>query len=279
MAIPLQFNSDSSLALFTERDLSENVNSPSELYLIDLRNCDVTPIKKFESSSIYVTRLNPYTNNSVRLYSLGSPAKWIEEDKFILGTDEGIYYYDLKDTSNCEKKLNVPINSNFQLVDGKLVNQTSSSIYILDYNKRKKTDLFVESETIGLRKTERFLFFLKGWSLYRCDLERLEKPIKIYEADNLIKDYWIIDDDQFIIKSGELGCIPCFDNYYYYNYKNGETVLIDNASRVSDEFLSADKKYFVIKKEVIQIKHYKVLCAYDIREKVKYDFDLETIRE
>jgi len=276
---PLQFNSDSSLALFTETDLWDNVNSPSELYLIDLKNCSTTLIKEFESSSVSIMRLSPSGNNIVKIYTAGSPAKWVEDDKFILGTNDGIYFYDVKNALNSEKKMNVPINSNFQLVGDKLINQTYSSIYILDYLKRKKTDLFVESETIGLRKTENYLFFLKGWSLYRCDLEKLEEPIKIYEADNFIKNYWIISDDQFIIRSGDLTQVPNFDAYYYYNHKTREAVFIDKSSRVNDNYISADKKYFMINKKVIQLKHYEVLSVYDIEKKIKYDFDLETLGE
>ncbi len=276
---PLQFNNDSTLVLFTETDLRENVNSPSKLYLISLKDCSYKLIKEFESSSIYISRQTPSGSNSVRVYSVGSPAKWIQDDKFILGTDDGIYYYDLKDTSNSCKKMDVPINSNFQLVSDKLINQTNSSIYILDYNKRKKTDLFVESGTIGLKKTDKYLFFLKGWSLYRCDLAKLTEPIKIYEVKNIIQNYWIIDDDHFIIRSGDITSVPIFYDYYYYNYKTGEKVLIDNVSKVYAEYISSDKKYFVINKKVIQLKHYEVLSVYDIEKNVKYDFNLETIKE
>jgi len=276
---PLQFNNDSSLALYTEKDLWDNINSPSKLYLINLNDCSIKLLKEFESSSIYISKLKSSSSNSFRIYTVGSPAKWIDNDKFVLGTDDGIYYYDLKDSSNSCKKMDVQINSNFQLVDGKLINQTSSSIYILDYNKRKKTDLFVESGTIGLRKTERFLFFLKGWSLYKCDLENLKEPVKIYEADNLITNYWIIDDDQFIIRSSDLTFAPSFDDYYYYNNKTGEKVFIDRVSTVYDDYISSDKKYFIISKKVIQVKHYEVLSVFDIEKKVKYEFDLETMSE
>jgi len=276
---PLQFNNDSSLALYTEKDLWDNINSPSKLYLINLNDCSIKLLKEFESSSIYISKLKSSSSTSFRIYTVGSPAKWIDNDKFVLGTDDGIYYYDLKDSSNSCKKMDVQINSNFQLVDGKLINQTSSSIYILDYNKRKKTDLFVESGTIGLRKTERFLFFLKGWSLYKCDLENLKEPVKIYEADNLITNYWIIDDDQFIIRSSDLTFAPSFDDYYYYNNKTGEKVFIDRVSTVYDDYISSDKKYFIISKKVIQVKHYEVLSVFDIEKKVKYEFDLETMSE
>jgi hypothetical protein len=276
---PFQFNCDSSFVLFTETDFLDNINSPSKLYLINLSNCSTTLIQEFELNSNYISKLDPVGSSTVILYSVGSPAKWIDNDKFVLGTNNGIYYYDLKDSSNSCKKLNVPINSNFQLVGDKLVNQTSTSIYILDYNKRKKTDLFVEPGTIGLRKTENFLFFLKGWSLYRCDLEKLEKPIKIYKAGNLIKNYWIIDDDQFIIRSGDLTSVPNFDDYYYYNNKTGEKIFIDNVLKVYDDFISSDKKYFIINKKVIQLKHYEVLSVYDIENRVKYDFDMQTIQE
>lgn len=276
---PLQINEDSTLALYTETDLWDNINSPSKLYLINLNNCSTKFLKEFESSSIYLSRSSPSSGNSTRIYTIGSPAKWIDNDKFVLGSDDGIFYYDLTDSSNSCKKLDVQINSDFQLVGDKLINQTSSSIYILDYNKRKKTDLFIESGTIGLRKTERFLYFLKGWSLYRCDLKSLQNPIKIYNAGNLIKNYWIIDDDQFIIRSGELTSVPNFDDYYYYNTKTGEKIFIDNVSTIYNNYVSTDKRYFVISKKVIQVKHYKVLSVFDIEKKVKYDFDLETISE
>jgi len=276
---PLQINGDSSLALYIETDIWENISSPSKLYLISLNDCRAVLIKEFESSSIYISRISPDGNNSFRIYTVGSSAKWIDNDKFVLGTDDGIYYYDLKDSSNSSKKLDVQINSNFQLIGDKLINQTNSSIYILDYNKRKKTDLFIESGTIGLRKTENFLFFLKGWSLYKCDLENLKEPIKIYDAGNLIKNYWIIDDDQFIIRSGDLTSARSFNDYYYYNSKTGEKIFIDNVSTVYEDYISSDKKYFIISKKVIQVKHYEVFSVFDIKKKVKYDFDMETIRE
>ena len=276
---PLQVNQDSSLALYTETDIWDNISSPSKLYLINLNNCSVTLIKEFESSSIYLSRNNPNGNNSIRIYSVSCPAKWVDNDKFVLGTDDGIYYYDLKDSSNSSKKLDVKINSNFLLLGDKLINQTSSSIYILDYNKGEKTDLFEEAGTIGLRKTENSLFFLTGWSLYKCDLENLKAPIKIYDAGNLIKNYWIIDDDQFIIRKGELTSARGFDDYYYYNNKTGENVFIDNVSTVYYDYISSDKRYFIIGKKVIELKHYEVYTVFDIEKKMKYNFDLETLSE
>lgn len=276
---PLQVNHDSSFALYAETNIWENTSSPSKLYLINLNDCSTKLIKEFEFSSIYLSRNSPSGNNSIRIYTVGCPAKWIDNDKFVLGTDDGIYFYDLKDSSNSSKKLDLKINSNFLLIGDKLINQTNSSINILDYNKRKKTDLFVESETIGLRKTKNFLFFLKGWSLYKCDLENLKEPIKIYDAGNLIKNYWIIDEDQFIIRSGELVSARGFDDYYYYNNKTGEKVFIDNVSTVYYDYISSDKKYFIINKKVIELKHYEVYTVFDIEKKVKYDFDLETLSE
>jgi len=276
---PLQVNQDSSFALYAETDIWENISSPSKLYLINLNDCSATLIKEFESSSIYLSRNSPDGNNPIRIYTVGCPAKWLDNEKFVLGTDDGIYYYDLNDSSNPSKKLDVKINSNFLLIGDKLINQTSSSIYILDYNKRKKTDLFVESGTIGLRKTEDYLFFLNGWSLYKCELENLKEPIKIYDAGELIKNYWIIDDDQFIIRSGELTSSRGFNDYYYYNNKTGEKVFIDNVSTVYYDYISSDKKYFIINKKVIELKHYEVYKVFDIEKKVKYDFDLETVSD
>jgi len=286
---PLQFNHDSSLALLTVCDLSERKNNSASLYLVDLKNCNHKLISEFESSSNYLYRsipvtyqeaqISPLDTKEDRFYAIGSPAKWLDSSKFVLGTNEGIYLYDTNSLEKPSKMMEENIYSNFQLFDNKLINQTISSTEVIDYKNKTSYDLFNESNSIVLRKSDNYLYFIKGWSLYRSELEKLDSVIKIYEANDFVKNYWIIDDDQFIVKCGNIAEKPERDSFYYYNNENNETILIDKTTKLEKYYLSADKKYFVIKKKIIQLNYYDVLSVFDINKKVKYEFDYETIEE
>ncbi len=276
---PIQFNNDSSLALIIESDLTELQNNSSALYLVDMKNCRLKLIREFEASSTYIKESIPFTNDEVRYYTIGTPAKWLDISKFLLGTNDGIYLYDKNNIEEPSKVMEENIYSNFILYKDKLINQTITSIEVIDYAKKTKYELFDERESIGLKKTDEYLYFIKGWSLYRSDLEKLNKPVRVYKANDFIKDYLIIDDNQFIIRSGGIADIPEFNNFYYYNNQNKETVFIDNTNKLNYYYLSSDKKYFVAVKKIVQISYYDVLVVYDLDKKVKYEFDLETIEE
>lgn len=276
---PIQFNHDSSLALIVESDLTELQNNSSALYLVDMKNCRLKLISEFETSSNYIKESIPFSNDEVRYYTIGTPAKWLDNSKFVLGTNDGIYLYDKNSLEEPFKVMEENIYSNFIVFKDKLINQTLSSIEVIDYANKTSYELFDERKSIGLKKTDKYLYFIKGWSLYRSDLETLNKPVRVYKANDFIKDYLIIDDNQFIIRSGDIADIPEFDNFYYFNIINKETVFIDKTSRLNYYYLSTDKKYFVAVKKVIQISYYDVLVVYDLDKKVKYEFDLETIPE
>ena len=270
---PLNYNTDSSFALLIEDNISEYKNYTAIVYLIDIKNCDSKKVTEIETSSNYIFEKVSFSNHEDRIYYVGSPAKWINKNEFVVGSKGGLYLFNINKLQNSIELLEANVYSDF-LISGKyLINQTTTGIDVIDYANKTKINLLNDNFSSGLMMTNKYLYFAKGWSLYKCLLDSIPHYQKIFYGNNTIKDYFIIDDNQFIVLCGGLASIPESNTIYFFNLDTNENFTIDETTFLKDYYLTTDKRYFIIKKKMIQFKNYDVTTVFDIDSKIKYEFD------
>ena len=273
----IEFNPDSSQCILTMSDASALNHTQRTLFLLDMKLLTVRRITTFNADMSYIEEKVPFELMFNRLYDVECAAKWLNESQFILATDEGIYLYSVSDRSSPEKLTFDNAYAGAVPYNGSIIYQNGEGIYTAGPAGTKAGQLSKETWTYLMKLSGDYLFFAKGWTLYRIDLRSPGSEISFNTGDR-IKDYYIYDSSTVIINGGNLKEVQQQNNFYRVDLQAGSKELIEETTgKLNDYYLTDDRRYFVISKETIQVKTYHVFTVYDIALKKKYDFDRGTL--
>lgn len=273
----IEISPDTAFCLLTMSDASALNHTQRTLFLLDIKRQTVRRVTTFNADMAYIEEKVPFEPLFNRLYDVECAAKWLNRSEFILATDEGIYQYSVSDPSHPKRLTYDNALAGTVLYNGSVIYQNDDGIFMAGTDGSKPRQISEETGTYLMKLSGNYLFFSKGWTLYRVDLQ---SPGSVTEFDtgDRIKDLYVYDPSTVIVRGGNLKVIQQQNNFYRVDLTAGTSErFLETLGRLQEYYLTDDGKYFVINLETKQGKTYHVFSVYDIAMKKKYDFDRGTL--
>lgn len=272
----LEVNSDSTFLLLFISDASFLNSENESLFLISRHDSSVIRVTNYSRNHSSIKTKIPFKNEFRSYYDIQNPAHWITDSTFILGCEDGFTLYSITDLKNPVLLTDADVYSNFILLGGKVFYRTRDGIFSFNLDSKQTTQLVDDDRIFLLRGDNNFLFYSKGWSIYKMDCKSDSSEFLFKTSDNIF-NFWLLDSGHIVAQIGRLDLQVEHSRFVHFSEKDKSSLYIDDSNALLlESYPTKDRKYFVFKKKTIQLKTYTVLTVYDYFAKKRYEIDAET---